>query len=83
MAKTLLQLANSSEYKTAVGKESSSDILFALSCLAMVMLISGFIYAPQRMIFVAPFVIPLFFVLWKKSKMIKINSNRLKAQVVI
>ncbi|EPK7282855.1 hypothetical protein [Citrobacter farmeri] len=34
----------------------------------MLLLIPGFIYAPGRMIFVAPFVIPLFFVLWKKRQ---------------
>lgn len=76
MAETLLQLANSPKYSIAVGKESSSGVLFALSCVAMLMLIPGFIYAPQRMIFVVPFVIPLFFVLWKKRQSDKAKQNK-------
>ncbi|WP_037386799.1 hypothetical protein [Serratia sp. DD3] len=47
-------------------KDSNSNILFLLLCLAMVMLIPGLIFAPQRMIFVIPFVVPLFFYALKK-----------------
>ena len=76
IAENLLQLASSPNYNITVGKESSSGILFVLSCIAMIMLIPGFIYAPQRMIFVAPFVIPLFFVLWKKRQSDNAKQNK-------
>lgn len=62
----ILQRAETLDVNILVKKESSSGILFWLSCLAMLMLIPGLIYAPQRMIFVAPFVISIFFILWKK-----------------
>ena len=67
LAENLLQLANSPNYNITVGKESSSGILFVLSCVAMLLLIPEFIYAPGRMIFVAPFVIPLFFCFVEKT----------------
>lgn len=63
IAEILIELANIPGYNFTVEKESSSFILFALSCAAMLMLIPGFIYAPQRMIFVSPFVVPIFIVL--------------------
>ena len=71
LAEKLLQLSNSSESSISVGKESTSKVLLFLSCIAMLMLIPGFIYSPGRMIFVVPFVVPLFFVLWRKRKVDK------------
>lgn len=64
----ILSLANHPEYYIKVGNESGSSILFSLSCLTMILLIPGLIYAPQRMIFVIPFVVPLFFILLKNRR---------------
>ncbi|WP_152554938.1 hypothetical protein [Serratia sp. DD3] len=56
------------EANIKVIKDSNSNVLFLLLCLAMVMLIPGLIFAPERMIFVIPFVVPLFFYALKKRK---------------
>ncbi len=68
IANEITRLANAPEYNITSGKESTSDALFVVICLAMVMLIPGLIFAPQRMIFVIPFVVPLFFFALKKRK---------------
>lgn len=60
------------ELNIKISKESTSSILFILVCLCMIILIPGFIFAPQRMIFVVPFVVPTFFYLLIK----RINSNK-------
>lgn len=68
IADKMISLASKPENDIKVGSESNSDVLFYLSCLAMILLIPGFFYAPQRMIFVAPFVVPIFIILCVKRK---------------
>ncbi|KEY58774.1 hypothetical protein SRDD_23020 [Serratia sp. DD3] len=68
MANEIERIISEQGLNVRTSKESSSTVLFALLCLAMVMLIPGLIFAPQRMIFVIPFIVPLFFYALKKRK---------------
>ncbi|KEY57161.1 hypothetical protein [Serratia sp. DD3] len=68
MANEIERIISEQGLNVRSSKESSSTALFVVLCLAMVMLIPGLIFAPQRMIFVIPFVVPLFFYALKKRK---------------
>lgn len=68
LAEEIVRVVGQSESHIKQEKESTSDVLLILSSLAMLLLIPGLIYAPQRMIFVIPFVVPVFFVILKKRR---------------
>lgn len=68
IASEIILLANNPESKIKIWSESTSNVLFYLSCLVMLLLIPGFIYAPQRMIFVSSFVVPVFIILLVKRR---------------